>query len=75
MVPHERFVMSTSDGPFPMETTYTWQGGDGGLTKDEAAQPRRAGRLLQGRSPRDGERDAPREPQDLEALKRILEES
>ena len=33
MVPHERFVMSTSDGPFPMETTYTWQGGDGGLTR------------------------------------------
>src|SRR5438045_6182880 len=23
-VPGERFVMSTSEGPFPMETTYTW---------------------------------------------------
>ena len=24
-VPGERFVMRTSEGPFPMETTYTWR--------------------------------------------------
>jgi uncharacterized membrane protein len=24
LVPGERLMMSTSDGPFPMETTYTW---------------------------------------------------
>jgi uncharacterized membrane protein len=24
LVPHERLVMRTSEGPFPMETTYTW---------------------------------------------------
>jgi hypothetical protein len=24
LVPHEKFVMSTDQGPFPMQTTYTW---------------------------------------------------
>jgi hypothetical protein len=28
-VPGERFVMSTSEGPFPMETTYEWHDANG----------------------------------------------
>jgi uncharacterized protein YndB with AHSA1/START domain len=33
LVPCERLVMSTEQGPFPMETTYTWRDADGGGTR------------------------------------------
>lgn len=32
-VPGERFVMSTEQGPFPMETTYVWHDVPGGATR------------------------------------------
>jgi hypothetical protein len=33
LVPDERFVMGTSDGAFPMETTYTWEDTPSGGTR------------------------------------------
>lgn len=33
LVPNERLVMRTADGPFPMETTYTWEPLDAGATR------------------------------------------
>ena len=33
LVPGERLVMRTAQGPFPMETTYTWQALDDGATR------------------------------------------
>lgn len=32
-VPRERLVMRTADGPFPMETTYTWNSVENGQTR------------------------------------------
>ena len=33
LVPGERLVMRTAEGPFPMETTYTWQSAAEGVTR------------------------------------------
>ena len=33
LVPNERLVMRTAQGPFPMETTYTWSAAAEGTTR------------------------------------------
>ena len=33
LIPHQRLVMRTAEGPFPMETTYTWAAIDDRSTK------------------------------------------
>src|SRR5438876_848322 len=33
LVPEERFVMSRAEGPFPMETVYSWEDTHGGGTR------------------------------------------
>ena len=33
LIPSEKLVMRTADGPFPMETTYTWETSEAGQTR------------------------------------------
>ena len=72
-VPSERFVMSTHDGPFPMETTYQWRDGPAGTTvmslRNQGDPPRftGVGATLMARAIRRANR------KDLRRLKRILE--
>jgi uncharacterized protein YndB with AHSA1/START domain len=75
LVPDERLVMRTADGPFPMETTYTWaDDGRGGarMTLRNGGEPSGfsglAAPLLAGAMRRANRKD-------LERLKAILERS
>jgi uncharacterized membrane protein len=71
--PGERLVMRTAEGPFPMETTYTWSDAPGGSTRmtlrnrGEPAGFARVGAPMMARAMRRANR------KDLEQLKRLLE--
>ena len=73
LVPTERFVMRTAQGPFPMETTYTWATtADGGtrMTLRNRGTPTGFSKLVapfMARAVRSANR------KDLAALKKLLE--
>jgi hypothetical protein len=75
LVAAERFTMRTAEGPFPMETTYTWQDAPGGgtrMTLRNRGEPEGFGRIV-GPAMAVAIRRANRK--DLERLKEILERS
>jgi uncharacterized protein YndB with AHSA1/START domain len=72
LVPGERLVMSTADGPFPMETTYVWEQAAGGTrmtlrNRGEPAGFSKVGAPVLAGAMRRANR------KDLERLKRLLE--
>jgi uncharacterized protein YndB with AHSA1/START domain len=75
LVPGERLVMRTSQGPFPMETTYTWTStGDGHtrMTLRNRGVPSGFSKLV---APFMASAVRRANKRDLERLKRILEQS
>ena len=73
MVPGERFVMATAQGPFPMETTYTWDDTPSGgtrMTLRNRGEPAGFSKLV---APLMAPAMRRANQKDLEQLKRILE--
>lgn len=73
LVPGERFVMATSEGPFAMETTYSWSDAPGGrtaMTLRNRGTPTGFGKLM---TPLMAPAMRRANTQDLRRLKEILE--
>ena len=74
IVPDERFVMSTAQGPFPMQTTYTWRDAESGgtlMTLRNAGEPSGFGKMA---APMMAASMRRANQKDLERLKAILED-
>ena len=74
IVPDERFVMSTAQGPFPMQTTYLWQDTESGgtlMTLRNAGEPSGFGKMA---APVMAASMRRANQQDLDRLKAILED-
>ena len=74
LVPGEKLVMRTSEGAFPMETTYTWQPLEGDrtrMTMRNAGEPNEFGRMA---SPLMAAAMQRASGKDLANLKKVLEE-
>jgi hypothetical protein len=70
--PGVRFVMATAEGPFPMETTYTWEDAPGGthMTLRNRGEPSGFSRVA---TPMMARAIRRANDKDLRALKQVLE--
>ena len=73
LVPGERFVMSTAEGPFPMETTYAFEDAAGGGTRMTLRNRGEPGGFAKVAAPVMARAMRRANGQDLRRLKEILE--
>ena len=73
LVPDVQLVMRTAEGPFPMETTYTWTAASPTANAHDPAQPRRARRFSKAMAPLMAPAMRRANRKDLAKLKSILE--
>ena len=73
LVPSERFVMSTAEGPFPMETTYTWESTAAGGTRMTLRNRGRPSGFARVTAPVMAKAIRRANRKDLELLKAVLE--